>query len=86
MFKQEMLEYHSYFMTSVIKRRTYLTEKMICVAIKNGQRFVQENQRISYTFYLLDEKKFLRVITEKIDDKEIVFNAYFDRTLLKKGI
>ena len=75
-FKPNQLQYSNYFLTNVIKKRTYLNEEMIQnVLIHHEFKVVQKNKRNSYFGYIFSHKKYLRVITE--DD--IVFNAYFDR-------
>ena len=75
-FKPNKLKYSNYFLTSVIKKRTYLNEEMIQNVLMHHEfKLVQKNKRKSYFGCIFSHKKYLRVITEN----EIVFNAYFER-------
>lgn len=81
MFKPKKLKYHSYFLTSVIVRRPYLTEERILNVLQHFEsREIQENGRIALHGYDLEAKKFLKVIIEIENGEEYIFNAFLDRS------
>lgn len=85
-FSPKKLKYHSYFLTNVVLRRPYLTEEKIeNVLIHHEEKVVQENGRIAYTGYDLQERKYLKVIVEVEDGEQIIFNAHYNRNFKKEG-
>jgi hypothetical protein len=79
-FKPNKLKYHAYFLNSVIVRRPYLTEEKIENVLTHYEhKEIQENGRISFTGYDFEAKKYLKVIVEIENEKQIIFNAYFNR-------
>ena len=85
-FKPSKLKYSKYFLNDVYPRREYLTEELILEALCNkiGEE-KQDNDRISIFSYNVKHMKYLRVIVEYSEENEmIIFNAYWDRTYLRK--
>jgi hypothetical protein len=67
-----------YFSASVMARRPYLKMEWIEYVITNPLRTeVQANGRIRQWALILEETKYLRVVTEP--DRATVHNAFFDR-------
>lgn len=86
MFKPSKLKYHSYFISSVILRRPYLTEEKILKVLNNFEdKEVQENGRIAYHAYDEESQKFLKVIVEVDKGEQVIFNAYFNRSYKRKN-
>lgn len=84
-FKPNKFEYHPYFLTSVIIRRPYLTEEKIeNVLLHYEHKETQENERVKYIAYDMAAKKYLMVIVEIKNEKQIIFNAYYNRNFKGK--
>ncbi len=84
-FKENKLKYHPYFLNSVIVRRPYLTEEKIQnVLHHHDEKTIQENGRVAYHGYDVEEKKFLKVIVEIENGEQFIFNAHYNRSYKTK--